>query len=234
MKQPFISIITVVFNAELLVEKTILSVINQAYTNFEFIIVDGQSTDGTIDLIKKYSSKITKSISEKDRGIYDAMNKGVRVASGNFVQFLNAGDVFVNDYALDGVSKRILPDAKLSIFGYVMNEKYYESDISFLGLLKGMPCHQAIFYSKSFLIDNPFSLKFKFSADYFNLMNALFTNKVYVIDFPVVVYDLTGLSSDLRHKRRIRKERLRACFYSDIPIYWKVPMVIYNFLRIIL
>jgi glycosyltransferase involved in cell wall biosynthesis len=233
VKPPFISIVTVVYNAELLLEKTILSIINQTYSNYEFIIVDGQSNDGSMDLINKYKSRITKVVSEKDQGIYDAMNKGTRLASGNFIQFLNAGDVFVNEYSLEEISKKILLDSEFSIFGYFMDEKYYESNISFIGLLKGMPCHQAIFYSRNFLINNPFIIEYKFSSDYFNLMNALFSSKVHVVNFPAVIYDLTGLSSEWRHKRKIRKERLKACFNSSIPIYWKVPMVIYNFLRII-
>ena len=85
-----ISIITVVFNALSNLEETILSVINQDYDNYEYIIIDGGSTDGTIEIIKKYHDKITLWITEPDKGIYDAMNKGVKFSDGQFVQFLNA------------------------------------------------------------------------------------------------------------------------------------------------
>jgi len=91
-QNPKISIITVVFNAESLIEKTIHSVINQSYKNIEFIIIDGASNDNTLIIIDKYRTAIQQLISEKDRGIYDAMNKGLKTASGEYVLFLNAGD----------------------------------------------------------------------------------------------------------------------------------------------
>ncbi|HEX3386494.1 MAG TPA: glycosyltransferase, partial [Mucilaginibacter sp.] len=92
INRPKVSIVTVVFNAADSLELTILSVINQSYPNTEFIIIDGGSTDGTVDLIKKYDKKINYWISEKDSGIYDAMNKALDVVSGDWVYFLGAGD----------------------------------------------------------------------------------------------------------------------------------------------
>jgi glycosyltransferase involved in cell wall biosynthesis len=89
---PKISIITVCFNAEKFIERTIKSVISQTYPNIEYIIIDGKSKDRTVEVIKKYESKISRWISEPDRGIYDAMNKGLRAATGDYVWFLNAGD----------------------------------------------------------------------------------------------------------------------------------------------
>jgi len=89
---PKISIITVVFNGESLIERTIKSVLEQTYTNIEYIIVDGLSTDRTLTIVEQYSSKIAKIISENDKGIYDAMNKGLKIATGDYVLFLNAGD----------------------------------------------------------------------------------------------------------------------------------------------
>ena len=89
-----LSIITVVYNDKSNIEETIRSVIYQTYTNIEYIIIDGGSTDGTIDIIKKYKDKIDYFISEKDNGIYDAMNKGIRIATGNYINFMNSGDRF--------------------------------------------------------------------------------------------------------------------------------------------
>lgn len=82
-------------------EKTILSVLNQTYSNIEYIIIDGGSTDGTIDIIKRYDDKITYWQSEPDNGIYDAMNKGIQKANGEWINFMNAGDLFgiYNDFA---------------------------------------------------------------------------------------------------------------------------------------
>src|ERR1700733_2398323 len=87
-----ITIITVCYNACHCIEKTIKSVINQTYPNIEYIIIDGASTDGTLEVINKYKNHVQKLISEKDNGIYDAMNKGVRHCSGEIIYFLNADD----------------------------------------------------------------------------------------------------------------------------------------------
>ena len=100
-----ISIVTVSYNAVLTIEQTILSVINQTYPNVEYIIIDGGSTDGTVDIIKKYANKIAYWVSEPDKGIYDAMNKGGLKATGDFIQFLNAGDWFENEYVIEKIFK---------------------------------------------------------------------------------------------------------------------------------
>jgi glycosyltransferase involved in cell wall biosynthesis len=104
-KKPFFSIITVVFNGENYLEETIKSVINQGYKNFEYIIIDGGSTDGTQEIIKKYENKIDYWVSEKDKGIYDAMNKGLKVANGQVVNMMNCGDFFANNKVLEKVFK---------------------------------------------------------------------------------------------------------------------------------
>ena len=87
-----ISVITVVYNGKTLIERTIKSVLSQTYPDIEYIIIDGDSADGTLDVVQSYKSKISKIISEKDNGIYDAMNKGLQFATGDYVLFLNAGD----------------------------------------------------------------------------------------------------------------------------------------------
>ena len=95
IKKPLISIISVVYNDRKKLEETILSILSQTYDNLEFIIIDGSSTDGTIDIIKKYEDKIDYWISEKDSGIFDAMNKGILAAKGDYINFMNAGDFFI-------------------------------------------------------------------------------------------------------------------------------------------
>ena len=90
---PEFSIITVVLNNEKYIEETIKSIINQNYKNFEYIIIDGKSTDNTLKIIKKYKDKINKFISEKDKGIYDAFNKGISLANGRFICIVNSDDI---------------------------------------------------------------------------------------------------------------------------------------------
>jgi len=92
--QPTLSVITVVYNNAADIERTLLSVINQTYPNIEYIVIDGASTDGTLQIIEKYTNKIAKLISEPDKGIYDAMNKGLALATGDYVIFMNSADEF--------------------------------------------------------------------------------------------------------------------------------------------
>ena len=111
---PTFSIVTVCYNAEAELEDTIQSVIAQTYRHVEYIIVDGASKDGTLAIIERYKGRIARVVSEPDKGLYDAMNKGLRLATGDYVCFLNAGDCFHEDSTLqrmaDTLTKAELPD----------------------------------------------------------------------------------------------------------------------------
>ncbi len=104
-KAPKFSIITVVYNDVENIEETIKSLLNQTYKNFEYIIIDGKSDDGTVEKIKKYEKEITYFVSEKDGGIYDAMNKGIKISSGEFLFFLNSNDFFYNKNVLKNIAE---------------------------------------------------------------------------------------------------------------------------------
>jgi hypothetical protein len=123
--------------------------------------------------------------------------------------------------------------ATISLFGYLMDNKKYQSNLSFWSLLRGMPCHQAIFYKRQYLREFPFNVRFKYSADYHNLLNGIFSNTFLVFDETVVVYDTNGISSNPLVKNIIRMERLNAVFISNLPFFWKIPMLVYNVLRLI-
>lgn len=115
MKYPVFSIITITYNASKYLEQTVLSILSQSYSNIEYIIIDGASSDGTLEIIKQYESGVSCWISESDKGIYDAMNKGLQKATGDYVWFINAGDSLCTSDIVQQVAalvqkKKVLPD----------------------------------------------------------------------------------------------------------------------------
>jgi len=185
MQTPKISIITVVYNGMEYIEKTILSVINQDYENKEYIIVDGKSTDSTLEIINKYSSKITKIISEKDFGLYDAMNKGLKNSTGDFVIFINCGDSFFSDTTLKDIffdtNKNYLDygviygDTSITdSLGNILHSRRHRppEKLKYKDFLKGMlVCHQSFFARRD--LTEPYNLIYKYSADYDWCLNVL-------------------------------------------------------------
>lgn len=167
---PLITIITVVLNNEKFIEETILSVLNQSYKNIEYIIIDGGSTDKTIDIIKKYENSIDLWISEKDHGIYDAFNKGMKLATGDMLGFVNSDDVLYPE-AIQILVKYITKNDVDFIFGGV--KKHY-------ALLSGYKPWKIKFswgfytsHSTGFFIKTNsakkvglYNLKYKYSSDY--------------------------------------------------------------------
>ena len=173
MFQPKLSVITIVYNNVRDIERTVLSVLNQTYPNIEYLIIDGASNDGTLDVLKKYESRFSKMISEKDKGIYDAMNKGLALASGDYVLFMNSGDEI---YAPDTVERifSLSPDADI----YYGETEMYDEDWNSLGRRRhqvpehftwkdfkyGMSIsHQAIYIRKS--LTESYDLNYKLSSD---------------------------------------------------------------------
>ena len=171
-KRKRFSVITPTLNPGPKLEATINSVLSQNDELFEFIIVDGGSTDETLSMIRKYGSRI-KWISKKDRGVYDAMNKGIRIARGDYLYFLGAGD-HLRENILAKVEKE-LPDEPLTfVYGnvYVVNIKSeYLGEFDDDKLAKLNICHQAIFYERTiFDVIGKYDLRYRLLADYaFNL-----------------------------------------------------------------
>lgn len=167
---PLISIITVVFNGKYCLEETIQDVIHQTYPNIEYIVVDGGSTDGTLDIIHKYENVIDYWVSEKDAGIYDAMNKGIDLASGKWINFMNAGDTFYSrDVITDLFNTNEHPESV--IYGHV-HVRYDEgfSKIKKVGKLSrlwlGMQfCHQSALIQTDYHKENKYNIKNKIAAD---------------------------------------------------------------------
>jgi len=143
-----VSIITVCYNAEMEIERTIQSVLSQTYDNFEYIIVDGNSKDKTISIINQYSGNINQIISEPDKGIYDAMNKGIKMANGEWVIMMNAGDVFASDDVLSRIFHNHIPENKEFIYSdsYIKNGN--EWLVCPMDFDKGALNHQCVIYKK--------------------------------------------------------------------------------------
>lgn len=119
--KPKITVVTVCYNAAETIEKTILSVVGQTYNNIEYLIIDGGSKDDTLAIIKKYESNISKWISEPDKGIYDAMNKAIKMATGEWINFMNAGDCF----ATNDVLEKIFNDEIPNNVKFLYSDNYY-------------------------------------------------------------------------------------------------------------
>lgn len=174
---PTFSIVTVCYNAGAELEKTIRSVVAQTYPHVEYIIVDGASKDGTLAVIERYKDRIARMVSEPDKGLYDAMNKGIGMATGDYVCFLNAGDRFHADSTLqqmvDTLAGGELPDVLYGETELVDKEGRFvrmrrlsaPEVLTWRSFRQGMlVCHQA-FFAKTALAE-PYDLQYRFSADF--------------------------------------------------------------------
>lgn len=196
-----ISVVTVCFNAVDVIEETMLSVLNQTYPNVEYIVIDGGSTDGTVNIIKKYADRLAFWISEPDKGIFDAMNKGVLHATGEYINYMNAGDRFFDQNVISEIIEKlptaILPDVIYGDWLAKYTDGYEKCHAKVENLnFKMALCHQAIFLKNSIMRERPFDLTFKFAAD-FNLFHKLFIENFsfHNIGKYIAIYDHSGLSS---------------------------------------
>ena len=195
--QPLISIITTTYNAQNLIEKTINSIRYQTYQNIEYIIIDGNSTDHTIDIIKQNLDIITSYLSEPDKGIYDAMNKGLDKATGDFVIFMGAGDIFYSNLTLENVSKKI-NDYNTIYYGDVLlgkTRKKHWGKFNKLKICITNICHQSIFYPKYVYNSHQYNTKYKVYADYYLNLHLFNRFKFTYIEEIITRYDLEGYSS---------------------------------------
>ncbi|MGB4399247.1 MAG: glycosyltransferase family 2 protein [Daejeonella sp.] len=209
--QPKLSVITIVYNNVSDIERTILSVLNQTYPSIEYIIVDGASTDGTLDILTSYESRLSRLISEKDAGIYDAMNKGLREATGDYVLFMNSGDEI---YAADTVEKVFAshPDADIYYGETEMFDESWKSlgqrrhkapeNFTWNDFKYGMSIsHQAIYIRKA--ITGPYDLNYKLSSDIDWILNAAKKARKIVNTRMYVAKYLVGGMSKKRHRQSL-------------------------------
>ncbi|AKF24357.1 hypothetical protein YH65_02310 [Sulfurovum lithotrophicum] len=180
---PLITVVTVVFNTVNGIENTIRSVIDQDYEHIEYIVIDGGSMDGTVEVIQKYDHNIDYWVSEKDNGIYDAMNKAIKLAKGKWINFMNAEDTFADSHVLSNIFKKHDFTDNTLIFGdsidvYPGFEKYSKVSYDPTALWKGMQfSHQSTFspvsYHKKYLFDRSYRIASDFHFIYHAYLNGL-------------------------------------------------------------
>lgn len=194
------SVITINYNNKVGLKRTIESVINQTSIDFEYIIIDGCSTDGSIDIIKQYASYINFWISEKDNGVYNAMNKGIAQAHGDYLIFMNSGDCFhspdvlstFSDYNEDIICGKVIKGSSTILSGH------HKQTISLVDLMRGSLPHQAMSIKRELLIKHPYDEHYKILSDWKFCIEAIvfddcsFRN----IDTIIADYDISGISTN--------------------------------------
>lgn len=236
MRAPIISVITVVRNDVAHIEQTMLSVLNQTYDNIEYIVIDGGSTDGTVDIIKKYSDRLAYWVSEPDGGIYPAMNKGLEHTKGEWVNFMNSGDCFVDDKVIEDIFMKKLPQTlnavqieKLKMIGGGTYCVYEEDSIkSFLDPAKSplvipqeIPfSHQACFTRREIC---KYDSEYKYAADYKVMYDVYFrygAESIISLDNPIARY-LKDNSISTINQSKVKEEYLKIQSKHKTLRWWK-------------
>lgn len=218
MSNKLISIITVSFNAAFTIEKTISSVRENKSPQTEYIIIDGGSNDGTVGLLNKHNDSIDKWISEPDQGIYDAMNKGVAMASGKWVLFLGADDLL--SVKISEIESTF--EEGMNYYGNVRLQssgRVYDGKFNRYKILQRNICHQAVIYSADVLRARKFDIRYKIAADYemnLYLLGTQFT-KIEYINNIISDFDDSGISSN-KTDMKFRSD-LKFLFFMHFPIY---------------
>lgn len=244
---PKITVVTVVLNARDFIEETIGSVLRQDYADLEYVVVDGVSTDGTLEIVERYRDRIDCLVVEKDRGIYDAMNKAAKLATGDYVIFMNAGDEFAGDSSVSELCASVANDETLVYGGWIVRYPW--------GLERpGSPArpedfwrgmfvqHQSVMVKTRYLLDHPFDLSLGLGADYAFLLQLIHSGAAFR-ECKAVVSRVSaggasdgnrngvltshwrearryypGLGTDLHYLKRIARERLAATVKKCLPV----------------
>ncbi len=212
---PLFTVVTVVFNGEKELESTLLSVLNQSYRNLEHIIVDGRSTDGTLGIVRKYEASIDYWVSEQDQGIYDAMNKGIRLARGEWLYFLNCGDRFVDSEVLETVARQLPRTGVPLVIGkvnYLCGGRVVKqlpanvpAENTARALFGSKFCHQAFFARRqSYIEAGGYDTRFPIFSDFHTAYRILRDGGGFQrIDLTIADFDGAGVSSDPRQALRL-------------------------------
>ena len=229
------TVVTVVYNAESILAKTIESVLNQSYAPYEYLIIDGKSTDNTIEIADSYKDRFAEKhityrvISEKDTGIYNAMNKGVRMATGDFLSFLNAGDWYETD-ALQKVNNFYHQDSFDLTYGGLNYINPNGSVTVKMSKYDKFPVtsrhwnHPSMFLKREIYQKYGFDERFRAYADFHLYTKLRKTNtKIRVIPEIITNFPADGISTDVRMKKVLSRAKEKYCIYRDngySPVYW--------------
>ncbi|HVU56182.1 MAG TPA: glycosyltransferase family 2 protein [Puia sp.] len=216
MAQPLISIITISYNCADAIEKTIRSVLAQRYTDFEYIIIDGGSTDGTSDIICRHNPHLAYWVSEKDRGISDAFNKGIAAARGQYINLLNAGDSFASPYTLEELAPHLT--APIVTFRYKEENSGEYSRLVDEGETnmekKALLGHQATFVHRDvYTAMGGYNGSYKIRMDFDFFLRVLPYYVLKSVDLDIVRYN-AGLSGNIKHRVRYEVEGLISAFLN--------------------
>lgn len=230
--RPKISVITVVRNGERYIEDTIQSIINQTYDNFEYIVIDGKSTDNTLNIIRKYESQISYWISEADKGIYDAMNKGVRAATGDWLLFINADDFLFDNNVLANAAPALGKSKSLVVYGKVLRV-YSKGSNQVIGSewselkhycrnIRMNISHQGTFHSRQLFANRMFDTSFRIAGDYDLLLSYLNKNDAEYLPLTIAQMRTEGVSATSSNRlllSEIRRVQINNGIYKRIPSY---------------
>jgi glycosyltransferase involved in cell wall biosynthesis len=234
--RPLVTIITVVFNGKKYLEQTIMSVLNQTYDHIEYVIIDGGSTDGTLDIIHKYEEQIDYWRSEPDEGIYDAMNKGIAASSGILVNLLNADDYFELDAVKLVVDKYLKYDLPCIIYGdayyvdetYSMKARFYSTLHNWLGMTAN---HQAMFVHRDiYTAVGLYDPRYKLSGDYDFFIRSAEKN-VYYLKLNDSIANCRNDGSTLLYASKSREEAnvINKNYYGSFSIK-RFAFLVFNYL----
>jgi glycosyltransferase len=214
-----VSIITSVYNNKETIKEALYSVFSQTYKNIEYIIVDGKSNDGTMDIIKKYEKQIDIIVSEPDNGIYDGLNKGVKLATGDIIAFLHSDDIYSTNTIVEEIVKNFIDTKADGVYGdlvYTPKEnttkilRYWKSKAFHSHMLRSgwMPAHPTLFLKRSVYEKyGNFDLSFKIAGDY-DFMLRVLSAGIKVVYLPKVIYKMrVGGASNRSLKNIIRKSK---------------------------
>lgn len=213
-KGPRITIITACYNAETTIEQTILSVINQTYSNLEYIIIDGASTDRTMDIVNKYKGYINVVISEPDAGIYEAFNKGVFLSTGDFINFMNADDYFATNDIVEEVANylkdyqdTVMIHGNVKAFDEHSGHWHFRGEsLTLTDFINGKMCpHQSVFTRKSLFHEmGGFDLSYRILADVDFTIKCFqkYEHQIVYLPWLIAYFRLGGISSSLVHEKK--------------------------------